>query len=61
MQQKRKIAKRQVYKWKAHLYMDGSNQWKVFSTLETFSPETSGDAIQMVLIATSKINSTQAG
>jgi len=55
MKRKRRIATREVYKWKARLNIDGSKQEAGVNYWETFSPVASWAAIRMVLI-TSIIN-----
>ena len=52
MKRKRKIATREVYKWKARLNIDGSKQEEGVNYWETFSPVASWAAIRMVLITT---------
>ena len=50
MKQKRRIATREVYKWKARLNIDGSKQTEGVNYWDTFSPVASWAAIRMVLI-----------
>ena len=50
MKRKRKIATREVYKWKARLNIDGSKQEHGINYWETFSPVASWAAIRLVLI-----------
>jgi hypothetical protein len=50
MKRKRRIATREVYKWKARLNIDGSKQEEEVNYRETFSPVTSLAAIRIVLI-----------
>ena len=50
MKRKRRIATREVYKWKARLNIDGSKQEKGVNYWETFSPVASWAAIRLVLI-----------
>jgi hypothetical protein len=50
MRHKRRIATREVYKWKARRNIDGSNQEVIY--WETFSTVASWAAIRMVLITT---------
>ncbi len=50
MKRKRRIATREVYKWKARLNIDGSKQEEGVNYWETFSPVASWAAIRMVLI-----------
>ncbi|KAI2501363.1 hypothetical protein MHU86_13099 [Fragilaria crotonensis] len=52
MKRKRRIATREVYKWKARLNIDGSKQEEGVNYWETFSPVASWAAIRMVLITT---------
>ena len=52
MKRKRRIATREVYKWKARLNIDGSKQTKGLNYWETFSPVASWTAIRIVLILT---------
>jgi hypothetical protein len=52
MKCKRRIATREVYKWKARLNIDGSKQEEGVNYWETFSPVASWAAIRMVLITT---------
>jgi hypothetical protein len=52
MKHKRRIATREVYKWKARLNIDGSKQEEGVNYWETFSPVASWAAIRMVLITT---------
>jgi hypothetical protein len=52
MKRKRRIATREVYKWKARLNIDGSKQEEGVNFWETFSPVASWAAIRMVLITT---------
>jgi hypothetical protein len=52
MKRKRRIATREVYKWKARLNIDGSKQEEGVNYWETFSPVASWAAIRMVLIIT---------
>ena len=51
MKRKRKIATREVYKWKARLNVDGSKQEFGVNFWDTFSPVTSWAAIRLELIA----------
>jgi hypothetical protein len=51
MKRKRRIATREVYKWKARLNIDGSKQEGGINFWETISPVASWSAIQLVLIA----------
>ena len=51
MKRKRKIATREVYKWKARLNVDGSKQEHGINFWDTFSPVASWAAIRLVLIA----------
>ena len=50
MKRKRRIATREVYKWKARLNIDGSKQTEGVNYWDTFSPVASWAAIRMVLI-----------
>jgi Reverse transcriptase (RNA-dependent DNA polymerase)/GAG-pre-integrase domain len=50
MKRKRRIATREIYKWKARLNIDGSKQEEGVNYWETFSPVASWAAIRMVLI-----------
>jgi hypothetical protein len=52
MKRKRRIATREVYKWKARVNIDGSKQEEGVNYWETFSPVASWAAIRMVLITT---------
>lgn len=52
MKRKRRIATREIYKWKARLNIDGSKQEEGVNYWETFSPVASWAAIRMVLITT---------
>ena len=51
MKRKRKIATREVYKWKARLNVDGSKQQHGVNYWDTFSPVASWAAIRLVLMA----------
>jgi hypothetical protein len=55
MKRKRRIATREIYKWKARLNIDGSKQTQGVNYWDTFSPVASWSAIRMVLI-TSLLN-----
>ncbi len=50
MKRKRKIATREIYKWKARLNIDGSKQEEGVNFWETFAPVASWSTIRMVLI-----------
>ena len=50
MKRKRKIATREIYKWKARLNIDGSNQEEGVNFWETFAPVASWSTIRLVLI-----------
>ena len=50
MKRKRKIATREVYKWKARLNVDGSKQEQGVNFWDTFSPVASWAAIRLVLM-----------
>ncbi len=50
MKRKRKIATREIYKWKARLNIDGSKHEKGVNFWETFAPVASWSTIRMVLI-----------
>ena len=50
MKRKRRISTREVYKWKARLNIDGSQQQAGVNYWETFSPVASWSAIRLVLI-----------
>jgi hypothetical protein len=52
MKRKRRIATKEVYKWKARLNIDGSKQEEGVNYWGTFSPVASWAAIRMVLITT---------
>jgi hypothetical protein len=52
MKRKRRIATREVYKWKARLNVDGSKQEEGVNFWETFAPVASWSTICMVLILT---------
>jgi hypothetical protein len=49
MRRKRRIATRQVYKWKARLNIDGSKQVKGVNYQDTYAPVASWSTIRMVL------------
>ena len=50
MKRKRRIADREIYKWKARLNIDGSKQEEGVNFWETFAPVASWSTIRMVLI-----------
>jgi hypothetical protein len=50
MKRKRKIATREIYKWKARLNIDGSKQEEGVNFWETFAPVASWSTIRLVLI-----------
>jgi hypothetical protein len=50
MKRKRKIATREIYKWKARLNIDGSKQEEGVNFWETFAPVASWSTIRVVLI-----------
>jgi hypothetical protein len=50
MKRKRKIATREVYKWKARLNIDGSKQVKGLNYWETYAPVASWPTIRLILI-----------
>ncbi|KAI2490981.1 hypothetical protein MHU86_23583 [Fragilaria crotonensis] len=50
MKRKRRIATREVYKWKARLNIDGSKQEEGVNFWETFAPVASWSTIRIVLI-----------
>jgi hypothetical protein len=50
MKRKRKIATREIYKWKARLNIDGSKQQEGVNLWETFAPVASWSTLRMVLI-----------
>jgi hypothetical protein len=50
MKRKRKIATREIYKWKTRLNIDGSKQEEGVNFWETFAPVASWSTIRMVLI-----------
>jgi hypothetical protein len=49
MKRKRKIATRQVYKWKARLNLDGSKQIKGVNYWDTYAPVTSWPTVRLIL------------
>jgi hypothetical protein len=49
MKRKRKIATRKVYKWKAHLNLDGSKQIKGVNFWDTYAPVTSWPTVRLIL------------
>ena len=50
MKRKRRIATREVYKWKARLNIDGSKQEEGINYWETFSPVASWSTIRLMLV-----------
>jgi hypothetical protein len=50
MKRKRRIATREIYKWKARLNSDGSKQEEGVNFWETFAPVASWSTIRIVLI-----------
>ena len=50
MKRKRRIATREVYKWKARLNIDGSKQIKGLNYWETYAPVASWPTIRLILI-----------
>jgi hypothetical protein len=49
MKPKRKIATREVYKWKAHLNLDGSKQVKGINYWDTYAPVKSWPMVRLLL------------
>ena len=52
MKRKRRIATREIYKWKARLNIDGSKQEEGVNFWETFAPVASWTTIRLILILT---------
>jgi Reverse transcriptase (RNA-dependent DNA polymerase) len=52
MKRKRRIATREVYKWKVRLNIDGSKQQYGLNCWETYSPVASWATIQLILVFT---------
>ena len=51
MRHKRRLKSQEVYKWKAHLALDGSKQCKGKDYWETYAPVASWPAIRWILLA----------